>query len=176
MIKDTQSIVEDTLTEVSEIVQYSQIKDKPSFHWPVVLYQFWQSLPGEVPHQSEIKPHLLAPEVLPYMYILDVIPADSPNNPTKKMDFEFRLFGTGSRKHYGKEGTQKRLSAMSHNGAGLGFDITVGSYESKNAQFLFCEYYKSEKPVKTGSFVIMPLSDDSGNVSRLFGCGIWSTP
>lgn len=176
MIKNTQSIVEDELREVSEIVQYNQIKNLPSFHWPIVLHQFWQSLPGDVPHQSEIKPHLLDPQILPYMFILDVIVADNPDNHTNKLDFEFRLFGTGSREHYGKEGTAKRLSAMAHDGAGLGFDITVLSYETKEAQFLSCEYYKDDKPVKTSSFVIMPLSDDSGDVSRLFGCGIWATP
>lgn len=176
MIKDTQSVVEDALTESSEIVAFNQIKDTPSFHWPVVLYQFWQSLPGDVPRQNEIKPHLLDPQILPYMFILDVVPADSPDNHTKKLDFEFRLFGTGSTDNYGKEGTAKRLSAMSHKGAGLGFDITVLSYESKSAQFLFSEYFKNDRPVKTGSFVIMPLSDDSGRVSRVFGCGTWAEP
>lgn len=176
MITGNSSVVEDALREESAIVPYAEIVDTPSFQAPVALYHFWKSLPGEVPHQSEIKPNVLDPKLLPFMYILDVIPSDAEGNTTGKLDFEFRLFGTGSRDHYGKEGTSRRLSAMSHDGAGLGFDITVLAYESRTAQFLFSEYYKGDQPVKTGSFVIMPLSNDAGNVSRLFGCGTWATP
>ena len=171
-----QSVVEDELREVSNILPYAEITEIDSFEQPVTLFKQWQALPDDVPHYSHIKPDMFSPSLLPFMHILDVIAPDDETNDTGDVDFQFRLFGTGARDHYGKEGTSRRLSQMSHAGSGSGFDITKLSCETKTAQFLLSRYYKNDRHVKTGSFVIMPLSDDTGNVVRMFGCGIWTTP
>lgn len=171
-----QSVVEDELREVSRILPYEEIAQINSFEEPVKLFKQWLDLPGDPPHYRHIKPNLFAPSLLPFMHILDVIPLTDETNDAGDIDFQFRLFGTGARDHYGKEGTKRRLSHMSHAGSGNGFDITKLACETKTAQFLLSHYFQGDKHVKTGSFVIMPLSGDEGNVERMFGCGIWTTP
>lgn len=176
MMSDTQSVVEDALREIATPLSYKEAAASPLFKEPVKLYDHWQALPGEIPHYSHIKPQIFDPAILPFMHILDVIPVGADGNDTGDVDFQFRLFGTGARDNYGKEGTNRRLSHMSHEGSGSGFDITKHAYQTGTGQFLLCEYYKSDKHVKTGSFVIMPLSDDTGEIARMFGCGVWATP
>ena len=124
MISDNQSVVEDALSEIAHPLSYSEASSMASFAEPVKLYDQWQSLPGAVPHHKYIKATMFDPKILPFMHILDVIPAGVDGNDTGDVDFQFRLFGTGARNHYGKEGTSKRLSHMSHDGSGSGFDST----------------------------------------------------
>ncbi len=176
MIHEHQSVVEDALSETARVLTYEEAVKIPSFDGPVSLYATWRSLPGDVPHYNLIKPHLFEPAQLPLMYILDVITEDASDNSTGDVDFQFRLFGTANTDHYGKEGTSRRLSQMSHAGSGSGFDITKLAWSTKSARFLFCEYFKSAICVKNGSFVIMPLADDAGNIVRMFGSAIWSDP
>ncbi len=173
MIKDHQSVVEDQLRETSKVLSYEEVTLLPSFAGPVKLYETWKALPGDVPHYSHIKPGLFEPAELPLMYILDVIEETAEDNDTGDVDFQFRLFGTANRDHYGKEGTRKRLSQMSHAGAGSGFDITKLAWSTRKAHFLYCEYLKNDVCVKNGSFVVMPLADDNGKVARMFGLSVW---
>lgn len=173
MITGSQSVVEDSLQEVSAILSLVEIQDRPSFAEPIKLAEMWQALPGDIPHYKHIRPALFDAKILPFIYILDVVTEGHPEYRGDGVDFKFRLFGTGSRDNYGKEGTSRFLSDMSHAGSGNGFTVTQLAYETKSPQFLYSDYIRGDKVIKSASYVILPLSDDTGNISRMFGCGIW---
>lgn len=180
MISELQSVREQDLREIAHPVTYEEAMTTASFTEPLKLFEIWHELPGDIPHYNHVKPTLFRPGLLPSMYILDVLPADDDENETGDVDFRFRLFGTANRENYGKEATGNRLSQSAQEGAeqgvASGFGLTQNAYHNRAPQFLICEYYKNQKVVKTASFVVLPLSDDQGNITRMFGCSIWVTP
>ncbi|WP_262695845.1 PAS domain-containing protein [Kordiimonas aquimaris] len=180
MISELQSVREQNLREIAHPITHEEAMATASFAEPFKLFEIWRKLPGDIPHYSHVKPTLFRPSLLPSMYILDVLPADDDENETGDVDFRFRLFGTANRDNYGKEATGNRLSQSAREGAdqgvASGFGLTQQAYHKRVAQFLMCEYYKNQTIIKTVSFVVLPLSDDQGNIVRMFGCGIWMTP
>lgn len=179
MISELQSVREQGLREIARPVTYEEAQVTASFTEPLKLFKIWSGLPGNIPHYSHIKPALFSTSLLPSMYILDVLPSDKPENETGDVDFRFRLFGTANRENYGKEATGNRLSQSAREGAdhgvASGFGLTQRAYHEQTPQFLICEYYKDDSIIKTASFVVLPLSDDQGNITRMFGCSVWET-
>lgn len=177
IINELMSVRDQNLKEVASILTIEEAAEIPAFKEPLTLYQTWLKMPGDVPHFSNVKASSFGAALLPSMYILDVIPGTDPKNHTGDIDLRFRLFGTANRDHYGKEATGARLSQSAANGADAGvadgFSIAREAYHTRNATFMACRFYKDTKVIRTANFVVLPLSDDNGNINRLFGCSTW---
>jgi len=178
MINELTSVREQKLKEVANLVTLEEAERSPSFTDPITLYNIWSQLPGDVPHFSNVKASNFSTKLLPSMYILDVVQIDDPENKSGDIDLRFRLFGTANRDHYGKEATGARLSKSAaegkDEGVANGFEIARLAYHSRQAKFLNCVFYKGNEAVRIASFVVLPLSDDNGNINRLFGCSTWT--
>lgn len=178
IINELMSVREQNLKEVATLLTLKDAAKLPTFKEPLALHQIWQQMPGEVPHLSNVKASTFSASLLPNMYILDVVPENDPDNETADIDLRFRLFGTANRDHYGKEATGARLSQSAANGTDVGvadgFAIARQAYHSRKATFLMCSFYNDIDVVRTASFVVLPLSDDTGNIVRLFGCATWT--
>jgi len=177
IISELMSVRDQNLKEVACVLTIEEAGEIPAFNEPLALYQAWREMPGDVPHFSNVKASSFSAALLPSMYILDVISKTDPENTTSDIDLRFRLFGTANRDHYGAEATGARLSQSAANGADAGvadgFAIARQAYHTRNATFMVCRFYKDAEVVRTANFVVLPLSDDSGNIIRLFGCSTW---
>ena len=147
----------------------------PSFAKPVTLFDKWQALPGTIPHHKNITPAFVGAQISSEIYILDVLP-QKINDVDSCWDFRWRLFGTAHSDRYGKDATGILLSE-----AAIGDESAAGSYniakqvmKTHEAVFFLTKFIQNEVVHKTTSTVVMPLLDDGGNVSRLFGCSAWS--
>ncbi len=180
MISELQSVREQRLREVARELALEQAAAIPTFEKPIELFRMWQGMDGDIPHFSNVKATAFGADMLPNMYILDVVPATAEENQTGDVDFRFRLFGTANRLNYGAEATGNRLSesaaAGADDGVASGFSLAQQSYHRRMPVFLICEYFSQGQMVRTASFVTLPLVDDDGQIVRLFGCATWAQP
>ncbi len=152
-----------------------QARATPSFAKPVLLYDKWRALSDTIPHHNNITPAFIGVDILPEMYIMDVL--SGPDNGTDlPWDFRWRLFGTTHRDHYGREATGMLLSeaALRDASAAGSYKVAQQVMKTLEAIFFLTEFVENDMAVKSNSTVVMPLSDNEGNISRLFGCSAWS--
>lgn len=159
------------LSARTQILSLKQAQANPSFAKPISLYDKWCTLAGPIPHHKNITPPFIGAETLPEMYIIDVI-----GNQESGFDFRWRLFGTEHSNRYGKEATGVLLSeaAKSDPSAAGSYKVAQQVLNTLEPAFFQTEFIENDAVHKTTSTVVMPLSDDGGQVSRLFGCSSWS--
>lgn len=155
----------------TQTLSLEEARTNPSFSKPVSLFDIWRTLPGPIPHHNNITPSLVGAAILPEMYIIDVIAGENEG-----YDFRWRLFGTEHSNRYGKEATGVLLSeaAKSDPSAAGSYKVAKQVMNTLTPAFFHAEFLEGEAVTKTTSTVVMPLSDDTGYVSRLFGCSAWS--
>lgn len=135
------------------------------------LVSLWHSMPGTIPHYSQITPKNIGSALLPYLFILDVI-----SDEDAELDFRWRLFGTAIRQRYGIEATGHTLSGAKKLDASIGESIRLARlvYLTHQPRFMRTQFDRNNVTYHQARTVILPLSDDNGSVSRLFGCTTWS--
>ncbi|TNE61818.1 MAG: hypothetical protein EP335_14075 [Alphaproteobacteria bacterium] len=140
----------------------------PLFRLPVKLYDMWMALPGELPSASHVTPTWLGAELLPYMYILDIVDGGQ--------DFRWRLFGTAHAARYGSEATGMLMSeaARRDKSAAGSLHFARQTCAEKRPTFFLTEFLQGEFAVKSNATVVLPLAGPDGDMSRLFGCSVWS--
>ncbi len=154
-----------------QTLSLEEARARPSFVKPASLFDKWQSLPGNIPHHKNISPAFVGVQILPEMYILDIIGQQDTD-----VDFRWRLFGTAHSDRYGKEATGVLLSeaASQDQSAAGSYKVAQQVMRTLEAAFFLTEFIENDVVIKSTSTVVMPLSDDTGKVSRLFGCSAWS--
>ncbi len=154
-----------------QILSLKEARAHPSFVKQVSLFDKWHALPGNIPHHKNITPAFVGIKILPEMYILDVIGQQGNN-----VDFRWRLFGTAHSDRYGKEATGVLLSdaAREDQSAAGSYKVAQQVMHRLEAVFFLTEFIENDVVNKSTSTVVMPLSDDTGEISRLFGCSAWS--
>ena len=155
----------------TQTLNLEEARAQPSFSRPIALFEKWQSLPGNIPHHKNISPAFVGVHVLPEMYILDIV-----NQQGTDVDFRWRLFGTAHSDRYGKEATGVLLSeAASRDQSAAGsYKVALKVIHTHEPAFFLTEFIENNAVHKSTSTVVMPLSDDTGKIGRLFGCSAWS--
>jgi len=155
----------------TQVLGLDEARALSSFVKPVSLFDKWQALPGTIPHQKNISPAFVGVQILPEMYILDIVSQQGVD-----VDFRWRLFGTAHSDRYGKEATGVLLSeAASRDQSAAGsYKVAQQVMRTHKAAFFLSEFIENDIVHKSTSTVVMPLSDDAGEISRLFGCSAWS--
>jgi len=170
---DTEPLAQDghALSARTQIMSLAEAGEDPSFAKPISLHDKWRTLTGPVPHHSHITPSFVGVDILPEMYIIDVI-----GTKENGFDFRWRLFGTEHSNRYGKEATGVLLSEAAKTDPSAAGSYKVAKLVMKTLEpaFFRTEFIENGSVHKTTSTVVMPLSDDGGHVSRLFGCSAWS--
>lgn len=153
------------------VVSLEEARAIDSFGPAVELFEKWLTLPGAVPQHQLITPSFIGPQLLPLMYIVDVLDDDADN-----IDFQWRLFGTSHSVRYGKEATGILMSyaAELDESAAGSYKIAKMVYETGEPCFFLTEFIKNDRVNKTTSTVVLPLADEAGKMVRLFGCAIWA--
>lgn len=162
-------------TATSRTLNLKEARVTPSFAKPVALYDKWHALPGTVPHYKHITPAFVSAEILPEMFVMDVLRGQN-DDTGPSWDFCWRLFGTTHSDRYGKEATGVLMSeaAGRDESAASSYKVAQQVMKRLEAIFFLTEFIENNIAHKTTSTVAMPLSDSAGDVSRLFGCSIWS--
>lgn len=155
----------------SHIISLKEARSNPSFSKAITLFDKWRALPEAIPHHKNITPTLIGADILPELYIIDVI-----GSKKEGIDFRWRLFGTEHSNRYGREATGILLSkaAKSDPSAADSYEIAQQVMKTSEATFFQTEFMEDDTTTQITRTVVMPLSDDTGNVSRLFGCSSWS--
>lgn len=165
---ELETVSEPGLSSRAYEVPYQNALAIASFGLALDLYEVWQHMPGSIPHIDAFKPNTLSAAILPSMFVMDV--EDSG------MDFRWRLFGTAHSRRFGAEVTGELMSDVATRDTSARSSLTFAQvcYKEQTPIF-FCTEYRDETRIrKTTHTVVMPLSDDDGTVTRLFGCSIWS--
>lgn len=140
------------------------------FEKPLKLMEKWKAMPGDVPHFKNVDPVEIGTDILPILFILDVIEQEDSD-----LDFKWRLFGTKNTQRYGIEATGYRLSKAMHLDASIAQSLRLARlvHKTHTPRFMETHFVKEDEIVYQASTIILPLSDDSGKVTRLFGCTDW---
>ncbi|WP_262695843.1 PAS domain-containing protein [Kordiimonas aquimaris] len=164
------SVKEQNLKAVSCEVSERKASNNRIFEKPLELLEKWKAMPGDVPHFKNIDPVKIGADMLPILFILDVIEQEDA-----APDFKWRLFGTKNTQRYGIEATGYRLSKAMHLDASIAQSLRLARlvYHTHEPRFMETHFVKKAEIVYQASTIILPLSDDSGKVVRLFGCTDW---
>lgn len=167
---DAPSVKDRGLVASSKEVSYEEACTSSIFVRPIELFEKWRAMPGDIPHYTNIDPVKIGVKILPTLFILDVVEQDND-----EPDFKWRLFGTMNRHRYGIEATGFYLSKALHLDASIAESLRLSRlvYEHTTPRFMATSFHDGEELVYWASSVIMPLSDDSGKIARIFGCTDW---
>lgn len=161
------SIKEMGLSSRAEEVPLTDALTDPNFEYPVSLHRLWLSMPGDIPHFDEVNPSLLNTQLLPSVFIMDVLEQGS--------DFRWRLFGTDHARRFGGEVTGKRMSTIAKIDSSAGSSLAFGRkcYDERTPVFFKTEYLKNQHVKETTCAVALPLVGKNDSIERLFGCSVW---
>ncbi len=137
----------------------------------ISVYAHWVAARGDrsMPRRVDIAPEMIT-HALPYVYMSDVM------NDEDGTWFRFHLMGTALVTRFKKDGTGISL-----------LDLHIGGWENEwRRNLLFCTKVKmpivDEATIKTPynvnltiEHVALPLSEDGGTVSKVFGAIDFST-
>lgn len=162
-----QTIKELNLSSRAFEVAYEDALEDPSFAYPLELHGLWLLMPGEIPHFDEVKPAKFGTQILPSMFIMDVLDGGE--------DFRWRLFGTDHAKRFGGEVTGRRMSAVAkfETSAASSLEFARECYRSRKPVFFKTEYFDELHTVRRTYTVALPLLGKDDRIERLFGCSVW---
>lgn len=133
------------------------------------LYQYWlsQAKDGCLPARRDIDPLDIAPAILPWVFMLDVL--DQPSG----RDYRFRLNGTSNITLVGRDPTNKLASEVfgkeEHRFLIHSFDTTVQEMKPKFWRARVPQDLYGQVRVCRGLF---PLSDDGVAVNMILGIAV----
>lgn len=168
--KDGHEIEEDTLRNLIgkfNIVSAATAAGSSTFDIPSQLFALWQSLPGEPPHFSHFKPGVVDPALLPNSVLMDVL--------NEGEDYKFRVYGTAHVTHFGADLTGLTTSEVEKINPATRvirqvYDMVM---DQRNEVFFVLDYLNKNDVVKRATGVMLPLADDDGKISRLYGGMDW---
>lgn len=132
------------------------------------FFSYWQKKKGGriAPARREIRPNEIPVPVLPYIYMIDVI----PGQPRR---FRFRLVGTGIVTEYGSDPTGKFVDEVDldfmTNEIIAEYDRVASSGQPAASRW---KYTKLDGRMLEYEHVILPLSDDGKTVDVLLGAAM----
>ncbi len=168
--KDGHEIPREVLRNLAgkfEIISANAASASTRFDIPNQLYALWQKLPGTPPHFSHFKPGTVDPAILPNSVLIDVLGTGK--------DYRFRFYGTAHVTHFGADLTGLTVSEVEKiNPASKVirqvYDMVMTSH---GAVFFTLDYLNRNDVVKRATGVMLPLADDDGIISRLYGVMDW---
>ncbi|MCJ9427648.1 hypothetical protein [Kordiimonas marina] len=167
---DGQTVRGLNLRSQAEEVSLQAARQLEPFTLPVRLHDMWTALPGTPPNATSVTPSWLGRELLPLMYIVEVLDGGA--------DFRWRLFGTEHTLRYGAEATGMRLSDAAKRDTSARDSLTFARrvYATGVPCFYVTDFFGELGLIKRSYTVILPLRGPDGTVSRLFGCASWEKP
>lgn len=151
----------------SSIVSIDEAKGNPRFALPLEFHALWRSQDGAVPHQEAFKPGLIEPALMPKLAIMDVLDGGA--------DYRWRFYGTVHVDHFGADLTGTTCSQIETANPATGIIRTLYNVVMKrqDAVFFLLNYLSQDHVIKRATGVMMPLSDDAGETTRLIGVMDW---
>jgi len=167
---DGQTVRGLTLNSRAEEVSLQAARHLAPFTLPVKLYDMWAALPGTPPKATLVTPSWLGPELLPLMYIVEVLEGGA--------DFRWRLFGTEHTVRYGTEATGMLMSEAAKRDTSARDSLAFARRVHATGMpcFYATDFFGELGLVKRSYTVILPLMGPDGTISRLFGCATWEKP
>lgn len=131
------------------------------------LHDVWKSMPGEPPHYRHFKPGTIDPAHLPNCIVMDVLGGGQ--------DYRWRVYGTAHVAHFGADLTGWTVSDIEKANPASKvirevYDMII---QSGAPVFFLLEYINRNKVVKEASGAMFPLSDDTGQITRIVGIMDW---
>jgi len=150
-----------------DIVDAAATAELDTFKIPNQLYALWQSLPGTPPHFSHFKPGVVDPALLPNSVLMDVLDEGE--------DYKFRVYGTAHVTHFGADLTGRTVSEVEK--LNPASKVIRQVYDmvmvERDAVFFVLDYLNQNDVIKRATGVMLPLADDNGKISRLYGAMDW---
>ena len=154
-------------SEQCEILDDDQPETDDRFSRIRPLVEWWQTLPDTPPPRTQLDPFSFGGAMVGYLVLLDVIGAGK--------DFKWRTFGGRHAQEFGADLTHVHLSELlADHPAAQGLSDVMNTVLERRKPVPFEIRYMSEKKLlRQAVGVLMPLADENGALSFIFGAADW---